>query len=117
MTSLKLFYQRGVPAALVLGLIVGAPDIAQAVQHQGGFYPSIPPRVRAPPTSRPAPPTSRLLAQAGPRRSRLGRRSHRACPYLSRCPMSCPLPQARPRRRGSSRTPAPTPGRDLRRGG
>jgi hypothetical protein len=44
MTSLKLFYQRGAPAALVLGLIVGAPDIAQAVQLRGGFYPSIPAR-------------------------------------------------------------------------
>ena len=32
MTSLKLFYRRGAPAALLLGLIVGAPDIAQAVQ-------------------------------------------------------------------------------------
>ena len=31
MTSLKLFYRRGVPAALLLGLIVGAPGIAQAV--------------------------------------------------------------------------------------
>ena len=30
MTSLKLFCQRGAPAALVLGLIVGAPYIAQA---------------------------------------------------------------------------------------
>jgi hypothetical protein len=31
MTSLKLFYRRGAPAALLLGLIVGAPDIAQAL--------------------------------------------------------------------------------------
>jgi hypothetical protein len=30
MTSLKLFYRRGAPAALLLGLIVGSPDIAQA---------------------------------------------------------------------------------------
>ena len=30
MTSLKLFYQRAASAALLLGLIVGAPDIAQA---------------------------------------------------------------------------------------
>jgi hypothetical protein len=44
MTSLKLFYRRGVPAALLLGLIVGAPDIAQA-QPPGGFgrAPVIPP--------------------------------------------------------------------------
>ena len=40
MTSLKLFYQRGAPAALVLGLIVGAPDIAQAVQLRGGATPA-----------------------------------------------------------------------------
>ncbi|MBV8401877.1 MAG: hypothetical protein JOZ17_24620 [Acetobacteraceae bacterium] len=45
MTSLKLFYRRGVPAALLLGLIVGAPDLAQA-QPPGGFgrAPYIPPR-------------------------------------------------------------------------
>ena len=30
MTRLKLVYQTGAPAALLLGLIVGAPDIAQA---------------------------------------------------------------------------------------
>ena len=37
MTSLKLLYRRGVPAALLLGLIVGAPDIAQAfTQLRGG---------------------------------------------------------------------------------
>ena len=36
MTSLKLFYQRGAPAALLLGLIVGAPDIAQAFSRSGG---------------------------------------------------------------------------------
>ena len=37
MTSLKLFYRRGAPAALLLGLIVGAPDIAQAfTQIRGG---------------------------------------------------------------------------------
>ena len=35
MTSLKLFYRRGAPAALLLGLIVGAPDIAQAIQLRG----------------------------------------------------------------------------------
>ena len=44
MTSLKLFYRKGAPAALLLGLIVGAPDIAHAVQLRGGFYPSIQPR-------------------------------------------------------------------------
>jgi hypothetical protein len=43
MTSLKLFYQRGASAAVLLGLIVGAPDIAQAVQLRGGFYPAIRP--------------------------------------------------------------------------
>ena len=37
MTSLKLSYRRGVPAALLLGLIVGAPDIAQAVLPPGGI--------------------------------------------------------------------------------
>ena len=42
MTSLKLFYRRGVPAALLLGLIVGAPDIAQAVQLRGGVLPRHP---------------------------------------------------------------------------
>jgi len=42
MTSLKLFYRRGVPAALLLGLIVGAPDIAQAQQLWSHFQP--PPR-------------------------------------------------------------------------
>ena len=36
MTSLKLFYRRGAPAALLLGLIVGAPDIAQAFTQLGG---------------------------------------------------------------------------------
>jgi hypothetical protein len=41
MTRLKLFYQRGAPAALLLGLIVGAPDIAQA-QLWSHFQP--PPR-------------------------------------------------------------------------
>jgi hypothetical protein len=47
MTSLKLFCQRGAPAALVLGLIVGAPDIAQAfTQLRGGFV--SPPRHPAP---------------------------------------------------------------------
>ena len=54
MTSLKLFYRRGAPAALLLGLIVGAPDIAQAVQLRGGFYaPYIPPSAPyiAPPSS------------------------------------------------------------------
>jgi len=35
MTSLTLFYRRGAPAALLLGLIVGAPDITQAVQLRG----------------------------------------------------------------------------------
>ena len=35
MTSLKLSYRRGVPAALLLELIVGAPDIAQAVNLGG----------------------------------------------------------------------------------
>jgi hypothetical protein len=39
----KLSYRKGVPAALLLGLIVGAPDIAQAVQLRGGFYPAIRP--------------------------------------------------------------------------
>jgi hypothetical protein len=42
MTSLKLFYKRGAPAALLLGLIVGAPDIAQAEQLWSYFQP--PPR-------------------------------------------------------------------------
>ena len=42
MTSLTLFYRRGVPAALLLGLIVGAPDIAQAQQLWSHFQP--PPR-------------------------------------------------------------------------
>jgi hypothetical protein len=46
MTSLKLSYRRGVPAALLLGLIVGAPDIAQAVLPPGG----IPPRGSSLPT-------------------------------------------------------------------
>ena len=41
MTSLKLFYPRGASAALLLGLIVGAPDIAQA-QLWSHFQP--PPR-------------------------------------------------------------------------
>jgi hypothetical protein len=109
MTSLTLFYRRGAPAALLLGLIVGAPDITQAVQLRGG---STPPSGPAPPTSRRAPPTSRPIA--GPRRSRPG---HPGCPYLSSCPTSRPAPQAGPRRRGSRRPPAPTPGRDLRRGG
>ena len=37
MTSLKMFYQRGASAALLLELIVGAPDIAQAfTQIRGG---------------------------------------------------------------------------------
>ena len=37
MTSLKLFYQRAASAALLLELIVGAPDIAQAfTQIRGG---------------------------------------------------------------------------------
>jgi hypothetical protein len=44
MTSHKLFYRRGVPAVLLLGLTVGAPDIAQA-QPPGGFGHAIPPRV------------------------------------------------------------------------
>ena len=44
MTSLKLSYRRGVPAAMLLGLIVVAPDIAQAVQLRGGSYPAIPTR-------------------------------------------------------------------------
>jgi hypothetical protein len=35
MTSRKLFYR--IPAALLLGLIVGAPDIAQAVNFGGRF--------------------------------------------------------------------------------
>ena len=50
MTSLKLFYRRGVPAALLLGLIVGAPDLAQAAYNAAVFgarahfgAPSIPP--------------------------------------------------------------------------
>ena len=48
MTSLKVFYRRGVPAALLLGLIVGAPDIAQAVQLRGHFQsPTIPPRLQS----------------------------------------------------------------------
>jgi hypothetical protein len=42
MTSLKLFYLRGASAALLLGLIVGAPDIAQAQQLWSHFQP--PPR-------------------------------------------------------------------------
>jgi len=42
MTSLKLFYQRGASAALLLGLIVGAPDIAQAQPPGGGGTPSRP---------------------------------------------------------------------------
>ena len=41
MTSLKLFYRRGASAALLVGLIVGAPDIAQA-QLWSHFQP--PPR-------------------------------------------------------------------------
>ena len=45
MTSLKLFYRRGAPAALLLGLIVGAPDIAQAQQLWSHFQP--PPRTSA----------------------------------------------------------------------
>jgi hypothetical protein len=36
MTSPKLLYRRGAPAALLLGLIVGAPDIAQAFTRLGG---------------------------------------------------------------------------------
>ena len=39
MTSLKLFYRGGAPAALLLGLIVGAPDIAQAQQVWSHFQP------------------------------------------------------------------------------
>ena len=39
MTSLKLFYRRGAPAALLLELIVGAPDIAQAEQLWSYFTP------------------------------------------------------------------------------
>jgi hypothetical protein len=39
MTSLKLFYRRGAPAALLLGLTVGAPDIAQAQQVWSHFQP------------------------------------------------------------------------------
>jgi hypothetical protein len=64
MTSLKLFYRRGAPAALLLGLIVGAPD-AQAFTQLGGagfesaapYY--IPPRAPyiPPPSSTPTPPT------------------------------------------------------------
>jgi hypothetical protein len=37
MTSLKLSYRRSAPAALLLGLIVGAPDIAQAQQLWSHF--------------------------------------------------------------------------------
>jgi hypothetical protein len=60
MTSLKLFYQRGASAALLLGLIVGAPDIAQAVQLRGGFYPAIRPSAPYIPPSAPyiPPPSS-----------------------------------------------------------
>jgi hypothetical protein len=37
MTSLKLFYRRGASAALLLGLIVGAPDLAQAAYNAAVF--------------------------------------------------------------------------------
>ena len=53
MTSLKVFYRRGVPAALLLGLIVGAPDITQAVQLRGGVYPAIRPSAPYIPPSAP----------------------------------------------------------------
>ncbi len=36
MTSLKLFYRKGASAALLLGLSVGAPDIAQAFEQIRG---------------------------------------------------------------------------------
>jgi hypothetical protein len=55
MTLLKLFYRRGASAALLLGVIAGAPDIAQAVQLRGG---STPPSGPAPP------PTSRHVFKA-----------------------------------------------------
>jgi hypothetical protein len=55
MTSLKLSYRRGVPAALLLGLIVGAPDIAQAVVQLPGI----------PPSSRPDSPVGPYLGQDG----------------------------------------------------
>jgi hypothetical protein len=59
MTSLKLFYQRGASAALLLGLIVGAPDIAQA-QPPGGWAHAIRPSAPYIPPSAPyiAPPSS-----------------------------------------------------------
>ena len=54
MTSLKLFYRKGVPAALLLGLIVGAPDIALAAINAGVFggrahfgAPYVPPRFQS----------------------------------------------------------------------
>ena len=58
MTSLKLFYRRGIPAALLLGLIVGAPGIAQAFNGgRGGFEsaPYVPPSAPyiPPPSSTP----------------------------------------------------------------
>jgi hypothetical protein len=65
MTRLKLFYQRGASAALLLGLIVGAPDIAQA-QPPGGWSHYVPPNI---------PPRSTSLVPFGARSSSLTTRS------------------------------------------
>lgn len=57
MTSLKLFYRRGAPAALLLGLIVGAPDITQAFTRLGGVgFESVPTYI--PPSAPYIPPPS-----------------------------------------------------------
>ena len=87
--------------------IVGAPDIAQAVQLRGGFYPSIPPRVSAPyiPPSAPyvPPPSSSGTPALTPR---------------AQVPPGLPLPVALPHVMPppSSQTPAtrvkPNPGPD-----
>jgi hypothetical protein len=65
----KLFY-RGAPAALLLGLIVGAPDIAQAVEvpsitgsvsrSQSPQTP-LPPYIPAPQVNKPLPPVNKPL--------------------------------------------------------
>ena len=60
MTSLKLFYRRGVPAALLLGLIVGAPGIAQAFSGGRGGFESVP---YVPPSAPYLPPPSSTPTQ------------------------------------------------------
>ena len=99
MTRLKLFYRIGAPAALLLGLIVGAPDIAHAftqLPSSGGVgLESAPTYV--PPTTPYIPPPATQVPNLTPR---------------AQVPAGPPLSTPLPTPRTSSQTPAtqPNPG-------